>query len=473
MKVILVGYPGSQCIVPASKYLTSKYLSGFDITYLNYTGEIDGWASYVADYLKQLTDERIIFALDDYLISEPIRHLKFAEAEAIIHQSNGIVACVKLCNSTKEEHEEYPVTTQYTIWDRKYLIEILSHVYTPWQFEIDGSVWFKRGKKISFHYPCITYFTNSAISSRWEGIKYDGLKDEDMIAISNYRPWTVEGLTSKTVIFGGSGFLGISLIERLISLGNQHIVAIARNEGALVALKEKFPYIEIIVGDIADQWIVKKAMKDATAVFLLSALKHVGLAEIEVKSCINTNVIGCMNVVNESLITKPKTFMFISTDKASQPIGVYGCSKKIGEKLIAEAEVINPDTKYRVVRYGNVWGSTGSIITKWKPKMERGEEIILTDPEASRFFWTVNEAVDLIFECIDKANDATPYVPKMKAVKMGVVLMACMEVYGNCPVKVIGLQPGENKVETTDGIVFSDQVEQFSKEEFKQKFLCQ
>jgi len=275
----------------------------------------------------------------------------------------------------------------------------------------------------------------------------------------------------KTVVFGGSGFLGVSLIEKLIEKGYPNIVAVARNETALVALKEKFSSIEIMVGDIADPWIVKKAMQNARNVFLLSAVKHVGLAEIEVKSCISTNVIGCMNVVNESLNTKPWNFVFISTDKASQPMGVYGCSKKIGEKLIAEAEKINTSTKYRVVRYGNVWGSNGSMITKWKPKMMNGEEVILTDPDASRFFWTIEEAVDLIFECMEKAKNSTPYVPKMKAVKMSVVLEACMQVYGKCPVKIIGLQPGENKVETTDGVTFSDRVEQFTKEEFIYKFL--
>lgn len=274
----------------------------------------------------------------------------------------------------------------------------------------------------------------------------------------------------KTVVFGGSGFLGTALIQRLIN-NYDDVVAVARNESNLVTLKEKFPSIEIIVGDIADPWIVKKAMKDANYIYLLAAVKHVGLAEIEVKSCISTNVIGCMNVINESLITLPYMVMFISTDKASLPTGVYGCSKKIGEKLIAEAEKINTHTAYRVVRYGNVWGSSGSMITKWKPKMEKGEEIILTDPEASRFFWTIDEAVNIIFECMMYAYDSTPYIPKMKAVKMGVVLEACMEKYGQSPVKIIGLQPGENKVETTDGITFSDTVEQFTKEEFKEKFL--
>lgn len=276
---------------------------------------------------------------------------------------------------------------------------------------------------------------------------------------------------SRIVVFGGSGSLGVALISRLISQGQTNILSVSRNESQLVSLKERFPIIQIMVGDISDMWTVKSAMAGAEYCQILSALKHVGLAEVDVRACTNTNIVGTMNIINESLSTKPKSLVFISSDKAAQGSGVYGCSKKIGERLMAEAERINPETKYRVVRYGNVWGSNGSLITKWKPKMERREEIILTDPEASRFFWTMWEAVDLIFECLEKAKDSSPFIPKMKAVKMGVVLDACMEVYGKSPVKIIGLQPGENKVETTDGLVFSDQCEQFTKEEFIQKFL--
>jgi len=176
----------------------------------------------------------------------------------------------------------------------------------------------------------------------------------------------------------------------------------------------------------------------------------------------------------------PEVLVFISTDKAAQPSGVYGCSKKIGEQLVAEAQRINPETRYRVLRYGNVWGSTGSIATKWRPLIERGEEVTLTDPDASRFFWTVTEAVDLIFQAVNTTiGGCDPIVPKMKAVKMGVVLEACIEHFmqssGNgrarSEVNIIGLQPGENKTETTDGVIFSDQVEQFTKAEFIKKFL--
>ncbi len=278
-------------------------------------------------------------------------------------------------------------------------------------------------------------------------------------------------MNNRIVCFGGSGYLGTHLIGRLIEMGKTNIVAVARNEAGLVSLKETFPTVEIQVGDIASRWVVKKAMKDADEVYLLAAMKHVTIADKDVMSCIATNIHGCQNVIMESLNVKPKILMFTSTDKASQPSGVYGCSKKIGERLMAEAENINPLTNYRTVRYGNVWASNGSIATKWKPKMQKGEEVIITDPEASRFFFPVEEAVDLIFQCIEKAKDSTPYIPIMKSAKMGVVLDACMQVYGNSPVKIIGLQPGENKVETMDGITFSDQVQQFNKQEFIDKFL--
>lgn len=175
MIVVLAGYPGSQCIVSASKYLTKRYLPiYFNVMYLNYKGEINGWSKYISDFLSYLDNENIIFALDDYLLADTIDRSAYMAAESAM---GGDVVCVKLCNSTPEEHEEYPVTTQYTIWNREYLIELLGKVSDPWSFEIQGSKLFD--KKV-LHRPCLDYFTNSSISSRWEGVRLDGLSDEDL-----------------------------------------------------------------------------------------------------------------------------------------------------------------------------------------------------------------------------------------------------------------------------------------------------
>jgi FlaA1/EpsC-like NDP-sugar epimerase len=207
-------------------------------------------------------------------------------------------------------------------------------------------------------------------------------------------------------------------------------------------------------------------MVTADNVFILSAMKHVGLAEAQVQACVNTNIVGTMNVINESLITKPKVLVFISSDKAAQPNGVYGCSKKMGERLMVEAEKHNPDTQYRVVRYGNVLYSTGSVLCKWRDKMKAGEEVIVTDADATRFFWPVSDAVDLIFDSINNGKDATPIVTEMKSIRIGDLLEAMMEKYGEVPIKTIGLQPGENKHEViADGIPDSYDSERFTKNE--------
>lgn len=271
------------------------------------------------------------------------------------------------------------------------------------------------------------------------------------------------------LITGANGFLGEALVDRL---RGEDIRAVARDEGKLIALKEKYPHIEILTGDISDKWVVKEAMAGIDSVFHLAAQKHVGLSEQYTYQTVMSNVIGSMNLLEESWKIKPKLFLSVSTDKASNPKGVYGATKLLMEKLIKQSERLNPNTKYRTVRYGNVMGSTGSFVTKWKPLMEQGREVILTDPNATRFYWSVDEAVDLIFECINNSKDSTPYIPKMKALSMQTALEACMEVYGKSPVKVIGLQEGENLHETMDGIIFSNEVEQYTKQEFIDKFLC-
>lgn len=184
-KIVLVGYPGSQRIIKASRYLTNKYLPDFNITYLNYTGEINGWGDYVAGFLEYLTDDEVVFALDDYLVAAKIDMIEFAAAERLLKND---VVCVKLCESTPEEHEAYPITTQYTIWNKKYLMDLLRVCQNPWNFEINGSMLHNGIGKKSVHHPCMKYFANSAISNRWEGVCLKGLNEEDIqfLKVNNY-----------------------------------------------------------------------------------------------------------------------------------------------------------------------------------------------------------------------------------------------------------------------------------------------
>jgi len=272
-------------------------------------------------------------------------------------------------------------------------------------------------------------------------------------------------MTENILVTGASGFLGSKLVEKLFEDENVNVRGIARNEGKLIELKEKFPRLELLTGDISNKCMVEKAMKGITKVFHLAAFKHIGLAEKNVLQCVNSNVLGTIHILEESFRVRPSLVMGISTDKAAQISGVYGASKFLMERLFLEAEQINTDTKYRIVRYGNILYSTGSVLCKWRERMKRGEKVIITDLDATRFFWTVEQAIEHIFECIAKSKDTMPFIPKMKSMRIGDLLEAMMRKYGKVEVETIGLQPGENKHETVDGKTYSNEVEKFSIEE--------
>lgn len=269
----------------------------------------------------------------------------------------------------------------------------------------------------------------------------------------------------KVLVTGGSGFLGHELIARLIA--QDHTVRVlARNEGKLVELKEKYPSIEIMVGDVADHYSCDRAMMGVDGVYHLAALKHVGIAEDNVRETIMSNI--PIALLGSTRKHKPKFIIGVSTDKAASRKGVYGSTKFLMERLFSEYEKLNPDTKYRIVRYGNVLYSTGSVLCKWRERMQRGEEVTITDPNATRFFWTVDQAVDLIEECLEKAKDSTPYVTRMKAMSMGDLLEAMMNKYGKVKVNTIGLQSGENLHEIiVEGGEDSSQAEKFSVSEIE------
>jgi UDP-N-acetylglucosamine 4,6-dehydratase/UDP-glucose 4-epimerase len=273
------------------------------------------------------------------------------------------------------------------------------------------------------------------------------------------------------LVTGGTGFLGKPLIKVLLSLGAR-VRTIARNEGKLIELSQMFPQVEILTGDISDPFDAKQAMKGVQAVFHLAASKHVGLAEKQVRECIKTNTIGTMNLLDSSLNEELEFFISISTDKAAQVAGVYGASKLLMERLHNQYEVLNPKCDYRIVRYGNVLYSTGSVLCKWKDLIEQDKPVTVTEPKATRFFWTVDQAIDLIFNCLENCDNTSPFVPDMKAMSIENLLQAMYQKYGKenqeQKINVIGLQPGENYHEKIlENGPYSSEVEEFTIEEIK------
>tara|TARA_R110001592_G_scaffold229_7_gene1288 strand:+ start:3801 stop:4655 length:855 start_codon:yes stop_codon:yes gene_type:complete len=270
------------------------------------------------------------------------------------------------------------------------------------------------------------------------------------------------------LVTGGSGFLGYPLVEYILH-NKGKVRVLARDEGKLVELKEKYPSIEIFPGDIADIFEVKQAMKNVNGVFHLAASKHVGLAETYVRENVKSNTLGSLNILEESLNMDLEFVLGISTDKAAQVAGVYGATKLLMERLFTQFEMLNPKCKYRIVRYGNVLYSTGSVLCKWKALIEEGKEVIVTEPKATRFFWTVDQAIQLIVDCLEFAKDSKPYCPSMKSMSVDNLLKAMVKKYSkgnNIPIKIIGLQSGENLHEKVlEEGPYANECEQFTIEE--------
>jgi len=273
------------------------------------------------------------------------------------------------------------------------------------------------------------------------------------------------------LVTGGSGFLGQELIKRILDLGGK-VKTIARDEGKLIQLKQNYPEVDILTGDIADPFDMHQALQGVDAVFHLAAFKHVGIAEDQPRECVKSNLIGSLNLLESSADLDLDFIIMISTDKTAIVSGVYGASKFLMERLTHQFEANYPKHTYRVVRYGNVLYSTGSVLCKWKDLLEQNKEIIITNPDATRFYWTVEQAVDLIFDCLENAIDSQPYVPEMKSMRMGDLLTAMSNKYlpsdGTLKVKEIGMQPGENLHEKVlaDGIP-SNEAEKFTIEEIQ------
>ena len=282
----------------------------------------------------------------------------------------------------------------------------------------------------------------------------------------------------KYLITGVTGGVGYALCERILKTGGK-VLILSRNEEKLRKLRNYLfstgvatihGQVETIVSDILDKKLVRKAMEDVKGVFHLAALAQ-GMQSGKPIESINTNVLGSMNVLVESL---EKDFVLgISSDKAVKVSGTYGATKFLMERLFTEFEEINPNTKYRVVRLGNVIYSVDSVLEKWKTLIENNKEVIITEPKATRFFMTQEQSVDMILNCLEKSTDSTPYFEHTKSTSMGNLLQAMSNKYlpEGCElsVKEIGLQLNENLHEKIieDG-PYTNEIEQYTIEELEE-----
>lgn len=208
----------------------------------------------------------------------------------------------------------------------------------------------------------------------------------------------------KICIFGGSGSFGTAMTQKLLNETDYEIIIFNRSEKAQFEHKQKFNdrRISYVIGDIRDYSRVYEVLDGVDYVILASAMKHIDKCEANPYECIKTNVDGCINVINASIERNIKKLVFLSTDKAANPTTLYGTSKLIVEMYIKS--INNKNTSIITTRYGNVFGSAGSVAYIFENLAKKGESLTVTNPDMTRFFMKMSEAVDLVYAALTKGN---------------------------------------------------------------------
>jgi UDP-glucose 4-epimerase len=271
-------------------------------------------------------------------------------------------------------------------------------------------------------------------------------------------------LTDKRVVItGGTGSLGKTLLRRILTgeFGPpRKLVVFSRDEAKQHEIRTQYLHaafatddvaysnfsrlLEFQIGDVRDYASVASVLRGADIVFHAAALKQVPACEYFPFEAIQTNLYGAQNIVRaiREHDLPIETVIGISTDKAVNPVNVMGMTKSLQERLLIRANLDRPQTRFIVVRYGNVLASRGSVIPLFHDQIRNGGPVTLTDPRMTRFLLSLDEAVDTIFAAIMSAKPGEIYVPRVMAANMKDLAIALIGDRG-LEIKVTGIRPGE------------------------------
>lgn len=254
---------------------------------------------------------------------------------------------------------------------------------------------------------------------------------------------------SSILITGGTGSFGKYFVEKLLrDYKPKRIVIYSRDELKQYELQQYLSKYEgssvrYFIGDVRDRDRLNLALRDIDIIVHAAALKQVPAAEYNPMECIKTNVMGAENVVRAAIDNNVKSVVALSTDKAANPINLYGASKLASDKIFVAGNNIagGSDIRFSVVRYGNVFGSRGSVVPFFqKLKAEGADSVPITDNRMSRFWITLEQGVNFVLSSLEMMNGGEIFVPKIPS--MNVVDLANVILPG-VPHRIIGIRPGE------------------------------
>jgi len=260
-------------------------------------------------------------------------------------------------------------------------------------------------------------------------------------------------------ITGGAGYLGRALLRTLAKqYPDVRCTIFSRDHGKHSHCQREFPQHRYIIGDVRDHNSIELAMAGHDTVVHAAAFKYVPEGEVNVAECHEINVMGSLNVARAAIRNGVERVVGISTDKACQPINVYGMTKLMMERLFQEADA-KSSTQFNLVRYGNVVSSTGSAIPIFRRQARESKRVLITNPNMTRFWLSVNEGVELIMMALQE-NGGTILIPRLPSLNMMAVAKAAasLELNGNIDgmeFETIGTRFGEKLHEDLLGEVES------------------
>jgi len=250
------------------------------------------------------------------------------------------------------------------------------------------------------------------------------------------------------LVTGGTGSFGQAFVKRLLnSIDVTRIVIYSRGEHAQEEMEHRYrdDRLRFFIGDVRDLSRLELALHGIDTVVHAAALKIVPIAEYNPTECVATNVLGAQNIVKASLHTGVKRVVGLSTDKAVNPINLYGATKLAAEKIFVAANALAAGrTAFSVVRYGNVAGSRGSVVPLFKRLAAEGKPLPLTHPDMTRFWITMDQAIDLVMYAIYHSHAREILVPKIPSIKITDLIAAMSSL----PSTLVGIRPGEKIHET-------------------------
>ena len=248
------------------------------------------------------------------------------------------------------------------------------------------------------------------------------------------------------LVTGGTGSFGKQFVQTVLArFRPEKVVVFSRDELKQFEMAQKFdsPVMRYFIGDVRDRDRLRQAFNGIDYVVHAAALKQVPAAEYNPMECVKTNIYGAENVIAAAISCGVKQVVALSTDKAANPVNLYGATKLVSDKLFTSANNIagGHPSRFSVVRYGNVVGSRGSVVPYLRNLVASGaKDLPVTDPRMTRFWITLSEGIEFVLKAFERMKGGEVFVPKIPSMR---ILDLCNAIAPDLPIRVIGIRPGE------------------------------